>query len=175
MKIIYFIMIVVLAGCASLSHKDEEVIYRKKNTSLLDVFNLTKLHFSSEPINYLKNRNFKYGEFGGLIMDCSNEEYYCLIGGIGAVIPKKFTGQKEWELQNNKCHSENPLTLEQTAIITCSSKGWSNRFVYSTAKGITSYTYEAEPQIEYELVDEKGLFTQPADNTVIHEATHKVN
>lgn len=168
MKIIYFIAISLLVGCSATTayspKKNEEIIYRKKNTSVLDVFNITKLYFSNENVGYLKNRNFKYGEFGGQIKNCSNEEYYCLIGGIGVVIPKKFTGQSEWQFLDEACKSEKPLADKQTAIITCDSKGWSNRFVYSAEQGITSYVIAAQPQFERELVDEKGLFANPIKN-----------
>ncbi|MDZ7923651.1 MAG: hypothetical protein U5M23_06240 [Marinagarivorans sp.] len=78
------------------------------------------------------------------------------------MIPKKFIGQKEWQFADEKCQSESPLSDQQPAIITCSSKQWSNRFVYSAAQGITSYVTSAEPEFEHELVDEKGLFANPA-------------
>ncbi len=179
MKIIWLITLLSLTGCSigaphSSQHYDE-IAYQKKNTIRVDIFNMTSLHFSNEDTDYLKNRNFKYGEFGGVIKNCSNDEYYCLIGGIGVVIPKKFTGQREWAFLDEKCKSEAPLTDKQTAIITCDSSGWSNRFVYSSDRGITSYVIAAQPQAEYELVDAKGLFANPEMNSFNHEAVHKVD
>jgi hypothetical protein len=163
MKLICSVLVLlILLGCVNQkkiqSENIEEVIYQKKNTHVLDVYNLTKLHFSQEDIEYLDRRNFKYGEFGGQIKICSNDEYYCLIGGIGVVIPKKLAGQKEWEFADEKCQSESPLSYQQPAIITCNSKGWSNKFVYSFDRGIISYVIAAQPEFEHELVDEKGLF-----------------
>ncbi|MDZ7923650.1 MAG: hypothetical protein U5M23_06235 [Marinagarivorans sp.] len=86
MKLIKFVLVaLMLLGCAGQrkSHPAglEDIVYRKKNTNVLDVYNLTKLYFSNEDIEYLRKRNFKYGEFGGQIKNCSNDEYYCLIGG----------------------------------------------------------------------------------------------
>lgn len=180
MKFIYSVLILLtLVSCASrnklYSADVEEIIYQKKNTHVLDVYNLTKLYFSNEDVEYLHKRNFKYGEFGGQIKICSNDEYYCLIGGIGVVIPKKLAGQKEWQFADEKCHSESPLSDQQPAIITCDSEGWSNKFVYSFDRGITSYVTNAQPEFEHVLVDKKGLFANPSSNSIGHEATHKAD
>lgn len=166
MKYIYFLFCSLLFGCASYqmnSKGDQEIIYQKKNTSVIDVYNLTKLWFSNEDFEYLRNRNYKYGEFGGDIKICSNEEYYCLSGGIGVAIPKKIIGQTVWQFAGENCKSETPLSYENPTIITCRSKGWENKFVYTFDRGITSYVIAAQPEFEHVLVDEKGLFANPSE------------
>jgi hypothetical protein len=156
----------IVMGCATdlSTHTTSttDIIYKKGNTSILEVFNLGQSWFSTEDVRYLQHRDAKYGEFGGKIDQCSDAKYFCLIGGIGVAIPRQFSGQSAWQFSGQNCSAESPLTSDEIATITCSRGNWSNRISYSRSRGIVSYTKLAQPNYTYELVDERGLFAVAA-------------
>jgi len=137
-----------------------EVIYRLEGATVLEVFNLERLWVSSEGVSYLKRRNGRYGEFGGSFEICSNEEYYCLSGGIAAAIPKKFAGQTTWQFAGQSCRATLPLIEGQTVSIKCTSGSWSNELTYSQSLGIVAYTKLVSSMERFNVVGEAGLFAQ---------------
>jgi hypothetical protein len=161
MRLVALLPLIAIFGCAGhadIQRTHEDIAYRKGQTNVLVVYDLRRQEFGNVSIEYLKKRDLKYGEFGGHLRLCSNQEFLCLVGGIGVAIPTTFSGQERWEFAGNVCRSSQPLNAGTTAVITCASDGWSNTVVYSPSLGITSYTTQAEPGIEYLLVDEEGLF-----------------
>jgi hypothetical protein len=123
---------------------------------ILDVFNIDELYFSEEGVEYLNRRDYEYGEFGGQIEFCSNVDYYCVVGGVGAAVPKKINGQKEWQIEDWKCQAETPISLQKPTVITCDYKGKLTHFTYSPEKGITHY-FLSNPNVRFELIGDKGL------------------
>ena len=112
MRVMTLAVPLLVAGCISTppaKSAGEEIIYRMENTSVLEVFNLTRLWVASMGVNYLDRRDGRYGELGGSFEFCSDAEYFCLIGGIAAAIPKKFDGQTTWQFNGISCKSDTPL------------------------------------------------------------------
>ena len=159
------VLLVVFAtlGCAADSHarsRPVESIYRKGETSVLEVFNHKKSWYSMEGLGYLRRHDEKYGEWGGSFQDCSNEEYFCLRGWIGIVIPRSFSGQTQWQFGELSCRAPSPLTPGQTANFGCGSGPTINQFSFSQERGLISYVKGTEPDFTYTLVDGEGLFQQ---------------
>ena len=155
--------LLVVTGCVSgplVKSPGEEVFYRKENTAVLEVFNLTTHWFASVDARYLGRRDGDYGEFGGSFEVCSDAEYFCLIGGIAAAIPKKFDGQTSWQFRDITCKSAAPLTDDHLVSVDCSRGNWTNRIDYSPARGITSYWSAAEPGQQFSLVSRPGLLAR---------------
>lgn len=160
MRVMTLAVPLLVAGCISTppaKSAGEEIIYRMENTSVLEVFNLTRLWVASMGVNYLDRRDGRYGELGGSFEFCSDAEYFCLIGGIAAAIPKKFDGQTTWQFNGISCKSDTPLAEGKAALIDCSRGNWSNRLNYSQSHGITSYSSAAEPGEQYSLIAPPGL------------------
>jgi hypothetical protein len=153
---------IALTGCTSgfRSAGHDEIVYRKKDTSVLEIYNLKRNLESSEGYEYLRRRDAGYGEWGGSIHFCSNDEYFCMDEGLLLVIPKKFAGQSDWEFLGTKCHSGAPLKEMERVTITCATPKWSTRFVYWQHMGVTSYVIAVQPDDEYVLIDERGLFAR---------------
>lgn len=141
-------------------NKDAEIIYLKINTKAIDVFNIQNNWVSHEDYDYLNRRDFEYGEFGGKIHFCSNEEFYCLQGGISVAIPKGNFEQKQWKVNDIKCQVEPLQQGEKNKAITCKRMNHSVIFFYSLEHGIVSYTRSSQPERKYELLGSKGLFAQ---------------
>jgi hypothetical protein len=164
MKIIYIMFFcMVLLGCKNtVWHKpyatDKEIFYIAKNGSMVDVFNISWLHFSVESISYLEKKDFKYGEFGGQIEFCSNDEYYCLSGGINIAIPKKILHQRDWQFLGRECHVDKELSVDQNNTVSCKLKNLTLQFVYSSESGVVSYIRSSG--MEYNLLGGKGLFAR---------------
>lgn len=168
-----FFLVQALSGCAgSFTQKhgelksdraeelEEEILYKSENGRNVDVFNLKELWFSQEGVEYVSRRDFQYGEFGGQMEFCSNQDYYCLGGGLNVAVPKNINGQKEWQFKERDCQAITPLSRQRQTTIICSFKGHSKEFTYSPDRGIVSYSYgsQSNGSYKYKLVGEKGLF-----------------
>ena len=140
----------------------EEIVYRKEGTSVIKVFNVERLWFGNLGVSYLERRDGRYGEFSGSFEFCSDAEYLCLDGGIAAAIPKKFDGRTSWQFKEISCKADSPLAEGGVANIDCTSGNWANRFTYSQAQGITSYSIAAEPGQQYTLLAPPGLLHRDA-------------
>jgi hypothetical protein len=173
-----FMLTQVLSSCAtgsvsgqkegrqSNTSKDrKEIIYKEKNSNLIKIYNIEKSWFSTEGADYLNKRDFRYGEWGGQIGFCSNEDYYCIVGGVAVAIPKKINGQKKWQFKDMDCQSETAMSDQHSTTITCNYKQWSMQYVYSPVKGIISYRKLSDPVEEYELIGDKGLFAQTEEKS----------
>ena len=151
------------AACSTQSvvkNKDAEIIYLKIGTKAIDVFNISDNWISHEDSDYLNRRDFEYGEFGGKISFCSNEDFYCLQGGISVAIPKGDFEKSQWKINGIECQSESLSPGEQNKTITCKRMSHSVTFVYSAEQGIISYIRSSQPERKYELMGSKGLFAQ---------------
>lgn len=173
LALIVFLAAQLLTACATHStmyqkapHQngpnETEIIYKSNYGSRIDVFNIEKLWSSQEGIGYLDRRDFKYSEFGGRMRFCSSVDYYCVIGGIAAAVPKKINGQKKWRVEEWECESQTVLSAQSQTTITCTFKGQSTRFTYSPSRGIISYTNLSRPNIKLELIGDKGLLAAPS-------------
>jgi hypothetical protein len=130
----------------------EEIIYKLKNGQLIDVFNITESVVSHEDNEYLSRRDYNYGEFGGQIEFCSNNEYHCLRGALFIAFPKDIGERKKWQFEGRNCQVDAIKPDQQLTIIICNFKGYSTRFSYSLIKGIISYVESSDPAKEYELM-----------------------
>lgn len=152
----------LLAACETspVVAERQEIIYFKKGTKVIDVFNLPQLWVSHEDVDYIKRRDLAYGEFGGQLGVCSNDEFHCLLGGIDVVIRKSGHHHDEWSFKGISCKAE-PSSQEGGAqVIVCSRGDNGVTFVYSQERGIVSYVRSSQPEKEYELLGGKGLFAQ---------------
>ena len=156
------VALTLTSGCATGPTRliEHEVIYRMKGATVLEVFNLEQLRVSSVGLSYLKHRDGRYGEFSGSFELCSDDEYFCLTGGIAAAIPKKFSGQTAWQFAGQSCNASSPLVEGQTVNIKCTSGSWSNELTYSQSLGIVAYTKLVTSIEHFEVVGEAGLFAQ---------------
>src|SRR5688572_30838938 len=114
--LVTFLITPILAGCSNnpTSNKiEEEIFYISNNGRNIDVFNIDELYFSEEGVGYLNRRDYEYGEFGGQIEFCSNEEFYCLAGGLNVAVPKNKVGQKEWQYEGRNCQAKTALSDQQ--------------------------------------------------------------
>lgn len=155
---------IILLSCVNISAKKREIIYQDKNGGRLDVFNIKDSLVSHEDSEYLKRRNYKYGDLGGNVKFCSDSEYYCLHGGLDIVIPRNPISKQDWALLDINCHSEEPYTGQEKIVITCLRNKFSTTFVYSRDKGVISYVFSWDKDREYFLVDNKGLFAWDEKN-----------
>jgi hypothetical protein len=158
--LVAFLVASILPSCSNnpVSNKiEEEIFYISNNGRNVDVFNITELWSSEEGVEYLNRRDFKYSEFSGRMKVCTSADYYCVVGGIAASVPKEIKGQKQWQADAWKCQAETPLLSQKSTVITCDYMGKSTRFTYSPEKGITSYYFLSDPNIRYELIGGKGL------------------
>lgn len=153
--VVFFVMLI---SCSSVKKNEHEVFYYKKNTKIIDVYNITRGWVSSEDVRYLKRRDYDYGEFGGRIRFCSDENYFCLSGGINIAIPKRIEQQTTWEFYGRVCSAESPLSEDVANIIVCEHGGYEDKFVYLKGRGVVFYWGGARATDEYELIGEKGLF-----------------
>lgn len=164
MKIFYFLCVLwFLYSCSSHVNReilnDYEVIYLKKDTKVIDVYNMSKNWVSSEDISYIENRNYQYGEFGGRLKNCSDEEYFCLVGGISIVIPKQDWSKDKWGRGKVNCEVEGDASADEKQVV-CQRESDFVKFSYSRDRGVLSYVRSKDPDHEYELYDQKGLFFQ---------------
>lgn len=158
--IVQFFFCVVLCSCAVQNENMErEIVYQLKDGKLLDVYNLDRSLVSTEDISYLGARNKKYGEFGGQLSICSNDNYYCIASGIDMVIPKQLSGQKEWQYLGRICSSDAALNENDVFAIECFHNTNSDKVLYSYSRGIFRYSRSPNWSDFYELVDNKGLFS----------------
>lgn len=150
----------VQLGCALKSSpaQENEIIYLQEGTNLVTVFNIEELRVSHEDIEYLEKRDFKYGEFGGGISFCSNDEFYCLKGGIIAVVPRHPPDRDSWSHSGVEC-TLIASNLDQSTI-DCRRNEHSVCFVYSTQKGILSYSVSYDPNDRFILLGNEGLFAR---------------
>lgn len=152
----------LLAACATspVVAERQEIIYFKKGTNVIDVFNLQQLWVSYEDVDYLKRRDLAYGEFGGQLGVCSNDKFHCLLGGVDVVIPKSGHHHDEWSFKGIGCKAERSSQEGGAQRIVCSRGDNVVTFVYSRERGIMSYVRSSQPEREYELFGVKGLFAQ---------------
>lgn len=133
-----------------------EVIYRMRFGRTLDVFNVDTSHFSREDIEYLERRDQQYGEFGGTVLFCSDEQYFCVRGGIAAAVPKTASSQRGWSVGRIDCEAESAFS-GTADVINCTFAGTLTRFLFSEQRGIEWYEASGDPGIRWEAVG-PGLF-----------------
>lgn len=161
MKILILVLVFLILSCEAFKKNDEvEIIYLIANSKNVTIYNMTRRWVTSEDILYLNNRNYQYGEFGGEFEFCSNEDFYCLAGGINIAIPKKLSGQNEWEYKSRVCRAAKPLSAYYENIIECENNNDVVRFAYSEARGVFSYVMLDDKKRERTLLEGKGLFAK---------------
>lgn len=168
-KALILLAALIISGCVGHRGKAEvELFYWKQKTSVVDVFNISDPWVSSEPIEYLLQRDQQYGEFGGRLGLCSNDEFFCVKGGVAAAIPRSITKDHEpWEFEGVRCRvidmeddmftiecardEKNPLTSKTDQV---------SRFNYSVRHGILSFTHlDVMGTPTYRLLGDDGLFS----------------
>ena len=166
-KLLVLISISSVLGCSSQSlskNKEKEIIYLRVHTNVIEVFNLEKMWGSSEDVEYLKDRNYEYGEFGGRISICSTEKFHCIKGGLNVVVPKGEFEDGKWKFGGIECEMETSSAVEPKKLITCKESSHSVSFVYSPVQGIISYMQSSQPNDRYELIGSKGLFAKDQEH-----------
>lgn len=163
MRVATFIFIyLLLTSCATspVVAERQEIIYVKKGTTVIDVFNLSQLWVSHEDVDYLKRRDLAYGEFGGQLGVCSNTQFHCLFGGIDVVIPKSGGDHGEWSFKGINCTAALESQAGNARVVTCRRGHNAVTFVYSPRRGVVSYARSSQPEKEYELLGVRGLFAK---------------
>lgn len=125
---------------------------------MVHIYNLSTWWSSEEGRDYLSRRNGRYSDFGGSFRYCESTEYLCVIGGIAAAIPRKISGQKEWDFENWSCSTKSPLSSDKINLISCSYKGRITLFKYDVMSGIISYTNKGNAtEKTLDLIGDRGL------------------
>ena len=148
---------------------DIEYLYKYKYGKRVDVFNTTKNYIYVESDDYIARRDGVHDtEFAGQIMYCTGSKYYCVRGGIYAVVPRLINGQTDWAFRNVFCHTKARISKFIINKITCKYRGIGTDFYYDKNKGIISYSNIGEPSSETILIGNVGLFgptiTHPSPN-----------
>ena len=73
----------------------DEIIYKANTGGMVEVFNIRLLRFSNEGVGYLSRLDQRYSEWGGSIEFCSDEQFYCLAGGINVAVPRHLD-KSQW-------------------------------------------------------------------------------
>jgi hypothetical protein len=128
---------------------------------MIDVFNVEHDHVSIEDVSYLRTRDQQYGEFGGRIVFCSDQDYHCILGGIRVAVPKAANGQRRWSKDGIECERVSPFRGQQITA-TCAFADATTRFFYTRDNGIVWYERSGAPGRRFELVGSKGLFAAGA-------------
>lgn len=152
--------IIIGSSCANFGeHIDDEILYKVKDGSLVQVFNLRAGWESTQDVSYLERRDQNYGEFKGQTRDCSNDEFYCLAGGINVAIPKLIDGQTLWEYNDRICSAKFGLSKSNPNQITCRNMHYELVFTYDVKMGITSFNGTNREETQYTLISDRGLFS----------------
>lgn len=156
---VYLLILFILIGCAST--QNSEIVYIRADTGRhLHVYNTKTMSFSVESVDYLKGEK-SYSDFGGSFSYCGSTEFLCIVGGIGAAVPKLKNGQTNWQFENWICQSKLPLESNQDNKIECSYKNQITKFLYASHRGIVEYSLTSNDGKEerYILLGEFGLIS----------------
>ena len=139
-----------------------EYLYKATGGRRVDVFNLTRRFAYLESDDYLDRRDGRHDtEFSGQIMYCVRTRYFCIRGGIYAVVPRLISGQTDWKYREITCHARTALSDVGINEITCTFRGGGTAFNYEQKKGIVSYSDAGAGATEFTLVGSRGLFGAP--------------
>jgi hypothetical protein len=139
-----------------------EYLYKAESGRRVDVFNLTRRYTYLESDDYLDRRDGRHDtEFAGQIMYCVRTKYFCIRGGIYAVVPRVISGQTDWAFRDVTCHARTRLSDVGINEITCTFRGSGTAFKYEQKKGIISYSDTGAEATEFKLVGSRGLFGAP--------------
>jgi hypothetical protein len=140
------------------SHKSE-IIYAATIGKAIDVYDLSRGVVFSEGAEYLSRRDGLHEtEFAGRFVDCGTRAFYCIRGGLYAVVPKSIVGQNKWSSHSVRCRSQLPITQRSQNAISCTFKNRTTSFQYDVQRGIVSYKNLVASQPEFVLVGDRGLF-----------------
>ena len=139
-----------------------EVLYKASSGHRVDVFDLTKRYVFIEGDDYLARRDGRHQtEFAGPILYCTNAKYFCIRGGISAVVPRTLNRQTEWIFAHVACRSTDGLTQTGINRVTCTFRGATTEFAYERERGIVRYMRQGSGEPEFLLVGDHGLFATP--------------
>jgi hypothetical protein len=139
---------------------DREYLYAATVGRRVDVYDMVGRRVYTEGHEYLARRDGRhYTEFAGALLICTTSAYYCLRGGIYAVVPTTINGQSRWSSHDVRCQSSVPLQAQTVNTITCHFKSHWTRFQYEGDRGILSYVNSGD-EVEFKLVGERGLFSR---------------
>jgi len=151
------------ADDASASGLSERVfVYRDTKSELFEVFDFDQDVMVEGGSDLQRDPGNASSEFSGPIDACTDARFFCLTTGLHIAIPRTGTLSR-WTVSGMSCDAaQNASSDTFSGHCTVNGRDSSVRFLYSTARGLLSFSRvcrACRPE-EYVLIGERGMFAR---------------
>jgi hypothetical protein len=138
------------------SHTPAQIVYASESTDLADVYDMEGPRFNVRS----KRRLDRPTDIGGVVVDCSTEEFRCFRSGLQVALPRRAPFPAAWSAAGMACRRSNPDEKQSMRVVCWFGKGWGTEVDFQPGRGITRYRRLC-PQCQrgyYNLAGTTGLF-----------------